>query len=385
MADVLDTGPPRPPTRSRRWVTVTGAVVLAGVATLLAARSDPDPDPAGTPAPPPTTAPADPADRATLVSVTVGTRAVYALASRCDTGADPVCRYQLHRRSLGDGRWGPLPWEIDPRPGAGPTPVVGVSGDEVITVVASIDPPQVHVSTDDGLTVTVRPVVPGPPVDALSATAVLDPGTCASCVDRITALEPATGRVRLLAGQPPLGGAQLRSVDRSGDVVWVAGAGPGRTATTAVSTDGGRTWRTRPVPGTVGPNQQLQVVAGRDGSAWLVSGSYLGGPARQLTGVRRIDGPGGTWRALPDPEPTTMQSVLAGDRGLLLVEVNGTVWRTASDGRFRRLPDPGLLRPGTLVGGPGREVVSLSPDDATARTVLLSYDEGESWRAEQVF
>lgn len=385
MADVLDTGPPRRPARSRRWVTVAGTVVLAGVATLLAARSDPDPDPAATPAPPPTTAPANPADRETLVSVTVGTRAVYALAARCDTVDAPVCRYRLHRRSLGDGRWEPLLWEIGPRDGVGLTPVVSVSSDEVITLLTSVDPPQVHVSTDDGRTVAVRPVVPGPPVAALAATAVLNPGVCESCVDRITGLEPATGRTRPLAVQPPLGRARLRSVDRVGDVLWVAGAGPGRLATTAVSTDGGRTWRTRPVPGTVSPNQGLRVVAGRDGSAWLVSGSYLGGPPQQLTGVRRIDGPGGTWRALPDPEPTTMQSVLAGDRGLLVVEVNGTVWRTTSDGRFRRLPDPGLLRPGNLVGGPGREVVSLSPDDATARTVLLSYDEGESWRAERVF
>ena len=79
-----------------------------------------------------------------------------------------------------------------------------------------------------------------------------------------------------------------------------------------------------------------------------------------------------------------MASALVGERGLLLAETNGTVWRLRPTGTFGRLPDAGLLRPGGLTTGPGRVLASVSPDEAIARTVLLSYDEGETWRAERV-
>lgn len=386
MAEVLDTGPPPRPARTRRWVTIAGGVALAAVATLLAARSDPDP--AAAPAPTPTTAaptrPAGEPGEAVLVSVAVGRRAVYALASRCDTSVSPVCRFQLYRRDLGNGRWRPLPWQIGPRRGIGLAPALSVTGDEVVTIVTTIGRAQVYTSSDDGITVAERPLVPGPPVAAATTGSLLGQDYCSGCEDRVTVLEPTTGRARPLAVQPPFRGSRLRSVDRAGDVLWAVAVDRQRT-TTAVSTDAGRSWRLVPVPGRSSPNQLLLVVAGRDGSAWLVAGSYLGGPPQQLTQVRRITGPGGAWRTLPEQVPRTMRSVLAGERGLLLAEANGILWRLSSDGRFRRLPEPGLFRPGELVTGPGGEVVALSPDDANGRTVLLSYDEGETWRAEQVF
>ena len=203
MADVLDTGPPRPPARRRRWVTTAGAAVLAGVAALLAARSNPEP--AAPRAGPTVTAPVarGPSD-AVVVAVAVGTRAVYALAARCDNTAAPVCSYRLHRRPLGDGRWRPLPWAIGPRRGVGLAPLVSVTAGEVVSVVATLDPPQVHTSTDDGLSVTVRPVAPGPPAAALTSAVLLDPGACPGCADRLTVLEPTTGRTRPLLRQPPL-------------------------------------------------------------------------------------------------------------------------------------------------------------------------------------
>jgi hypothetical protein len=385
VADVLDTGPPRRPVRSRRWVTTAGAVALAGVAALLAARSTTPDRPTPTPAAATTAAAARPTGPV-LVSLALGTTSAYALAADCDTPTFPVCRYQLHRRT--DGRWEPLPWRVGPRRGVGLAPAVTVSGPpgaEVVTVVTSIDPPQVYTSTDGGRTVTAHRLGTGPPIAAVPPTGVLDPGYCAGCADRIGVLDPATGRTRPLAAQPPLGTARLRSFDRVGDVVWAVGADP-RATVSAVSTDAGRTWRAVPVPGRPAPNQLLRVLAGADGSAWLVSGSYLGGPPQQFSGVRRIDGPGGAWRELPArPGPRTMQDALAGARGLLLGEVNGTPWRVPPGGGFQRLADPGLLRPAELVRGPGGRVASLSPDDANGRTVLLSDDEGGSWRAERVF
>ncbi|CAA9257982.1 MAG: hypothetical protein AVDCRST_MAG41-2268 [uncultured Corynebacteriales bacterium] len=369
---MLDTGPPRRPTR-RRWVTTAGALVLAVVAAVLAARSttgrSADPAPA-------------PARRPVLVSVAVGPAAVYALAARCD-GTVPACDYQLHRRAAGADRWDPVPWRIGPLAGAGPAPTVTVSGAGAVTVVTAIDPPQVLRSTDDGRTVVSRPLRPGPPVAALPADGVLRIEPCDGCADRLTVVEPATGLARPLATQPPLGRYVLRSVDRAGDVVWAV-AVDRRSTAGAVSTDGGRSWRAVPVPGPSSPNQQLRVLAGADGSAWLVAGPYTGGPAQQFTGVRRIDGPAGRWRQVDRSGPQTVRSVLAGRRGLLLVETNGAVWRLPPGGRFARLPEAAPYRPGDLVAGPGPILASISPDDATGRIVLLSDDEGGTWRAEQV-
>lgn len=389
MADVLDTGPPRRPVRTRRWVTTAGAVVVAGVAAVLAGNATGDRTTAPASA---TTAPARADHEPVLVSVAAGRGSVYALAAECDTGTAPACGYQLYRRD-GSRGWQPVPWQVAPRSGVGPAPVVSVTSvpgvpagpqREVVTVLTSVDPPQVRTSTDGGRTVTAHPLTTGPPVAAVPRTGLLTPGVCATCDDEVTTLDPTTGAVRTLAVPPPLGGAHLRSYDRSGDVVWAVGVDR-RTTVSAVSTDAGRSWRRVPVPGASSPNQLLRVLAGADGSAWLVAGSYLGGPPQQLNRVRRIDGPGGRWRELPDRDgPRTMRSVLAGGRGLLVVEVNGTVWRLPPAGPYRQLPDPGPFRPGDLVRGSPGPVVSLSPDDADNRTVLLSDDEGESWRAERV-
>jgi hypothetical protein len=382
VADVLDTGPPRRPVRPRRWVTTAGALVLAGVAALLAARSTSDR--ATAPPAPTTSAPAPrAAEEEGVLSVAVGTRAAYAVSGRCESTASPVCGYRLHRRELPDGRWRPLPWSVEPRRGIGLAPFVTVTGDEVVSLVSLIDPARILTSTDDGGTVTAHRIVRGPPVAALPADGVFVPDLCGGCENQVAVVEPATGRSRPLAVQPPLGGGTLRSADRVGSVVWVVAARPQGT-TTAVSTDAGRTWQVRPVPGRTNPNQQLRVLAGRDGSAWLLFGSYLGGPPEQLAGVRRIDGPGGRWGELDRSGPQTLGSALAGQQGLLVVETNGTVWRRPAAGRFARLPEPGPYRPGDLAGGPGGVVAAVSPDDANRRTVLLSDDGGETWTTERV-
>lgn len=382
MADVLDTGPVRP-VRRRRWLTVLVSVAVAGTAATLAARSGGDPAPprpSPSPTPTPVADPGPPPGRS-VVTVAVGEHAAYALVGDCDPADPASCTYQLHRWHLDGSGWTALP--LRTRRGGGAVPTLSVAGD-VVTVVTGAEPALVHTARDGDRDFAVHQVRPGPAVAAIPAGALLGTPFCGTCPDRLAMLEPVTGLVRPLATQPPFpGGTRLRSYDRAGDVVWALASGP-RAVATAVSTDAGRSWRAVPVPGLIPRAQSLQVLAGRDGGGYLVAGSYLGGPSNQLAAVWRIDRPDAGWRQLPRPAPRTVASALVGERGLLLAETNGTVWRLQPTGAFGRLPDAGLLRPGVLTTGSGRVLASVSPDEAIARTVLLSYDEGETWRAERV-
>jgi hypothetical protein len=379
---VLEGGSARP-VRRRRWPTAAGALGLAAVAALLAARSAPDPAPRPAPTAAPTRA-AAPVPERSVVSVAVGRRALYALVARCDGAAVPTCGYQVYRRAASTGTWQSLPWQLSPRNASGVPPVIEVTGDEVVTVLTGLDGGEAQTSSDDGITVTTRRLTGGPAAAAVPAGGLLDAAYCVSCQDGITVVEPRTGRVRRLAAQPPLAGLPVGSFDRNGDVLWAVAAGAGAARST-VSTDGGRSWRVVPLPPIPGAAPLLQVVAAADGSAWLITGSFQGGPPEQLTGLRRIDGPGGRWRTLPLSGPRTIRSALAGTGGLLVIDVGGSVWRLPPDGRFVRLADPGLYRPGTLVRGPRGRLASVSPDDARNRTVLVSEDDGGTWRPEQVF
>ena len=82
--------------------------------------------------------------------------------------------------------------------------------------------------------------------------------------------------------------------------------------------------------------------------------------------------------------------VVAGSRGLLLGGAEDPLWRLTSDGTARRLPAPvqdGMrLSPGIVVDGPARMLLA-TPYDPPAPgppTLLVSYDEGESWLVEEV-
>jgi len=381
VADILSGGPdPARYRRQRRWTTVAAGVVLAGTAGLVAGRSAPGGD--GQP-PPPSTAPSTVPAKSAVVAVGVGTSWAYALVSTCAERAVPVCSYRLRRRDLGGTGWTSTPLETDPRSTVGLPPILNVGAD-VVTVIPFPDRPRVYVSTDGGGTFAERDLVPGPPVDAVPESGLVE-WFCPDCANRLTTLEPDTGRLRPLRVQPPLGGRPLRSFDLRGEVLWAAAADRAATVT-AVSADRGRTWRTVPVPGLVIDQLYggLIVLAGPDGGGYLLATRRAGSPEGRLAGVWRADRPGGRWRRLAARRPETLLSVLAGDRGLLVIELNGATWRLAPSGTFGRLEDAEPLRPGTLVTGPSRVLASVSPDDASRSTVLLSWDEAETWRVEKV-
>jgi hypothetical protein len=79
-----------------------------------------------------------------------------------------------------------------------------------------------------------------------------------------------------------------------------------------------------------------------------------------------------------------VRSALVGDRGLLIADPSGTVWRLQPTGAFAALPDPGPTRPELVVTGPARMLVATPRGRIPDPLVLTSYDEGESWRTERI-
>ena len=80
---------------------------------------------------------------------------------------------------------------------------------------------------------------------------------------------------------------------------------------------------------------------------------------------------------------------MAGRRGLIVTEETGQLWRLLADGTRRRLPvdfDGVLIPAGAPVTGPGRVLLGIPANqpDIGAPTVMLSYDEGETWLVEQI-
>jgi hypothetical protein len=81
---------------------------------------------------------------------------------------------------------------------------------------------------------------------------------------------------------------------------------------------------------------------------------------------------------------------VAGRRGLIVTEETGQLWRLVADGTMRRLPpvdfDGVLIPAGAPVTGSGRVLLGIPANqpDIGAPTVMLSYDEGETWLVEQI-
>lgn len=367
-ADVLSGGDGRP---RPRWVAVAGIALIVLVTVVLAVRAG-----SGRPAPP---VPA-PSARATggapgVVAVAVGAGWVYALVSTCGPGAPRACAYQVHRRSVGGGGWTAQPLVTEPRAAAGVVPMLAVSGDDVVTVLEPATSGRLHSIV--GGVAAGHPLAPGPPVDAVPADGLVDPGYCATCGDRVTVVEPATGRLRPLRQQPFPDG-RLRSYALRGDVLWAVST-TATGARSAVSTDRGRTWRERPIRGLAPDIETLQLVTGPSGPAYLLTGA-----GDRLVGVWSTQGPGGAWELLPGPIPRGARSALVGERGLLVADPGGTVWLLQPTGAFTSLADPGPTRPELIATGPSRVLAATLRGRIPDRLVLTSNDEGETWRVETI-
>jgi hypothetical protein len=375
--------------RRRRWVTILGGVVVAALAAVTAARSGPEPRPA---VPEPQLPPVAVVDLGPpVVSLAVGPRAAYALVGLCDGPEQArTCSYRILRRSVGGGGWVSRPLVAPELVVAGFSARVFVTGEDTVTVVDAPVGGRAYVSQDGGVRFTARTVRPGPPVAAVPAAGILDLGLCPTCADRLTVLDPATGLLQPLATQPPLRqGAPVRALAVQDGVLWaVGGAGPA--ASTAVSTDRGRTWRARPVPGLRLPAEVVRVAATPAGEAYLLVGrDSRPDVLNEFSELWRVDGPDGTWRpATPEPRPPSALSVLAGERGLLVSDESGTVWRRQPDGTMSRLPDAvvdGQPRgPGALISGRGRLLLGHPVDGPAPGLLLVSTDEGETWTAERL-
>lgn len=384
------------PGRRRRGWTVAGTVLVAAAASVLAVRSTSEP-PARPPvaAPTPTVA-APTGPQPIILGTAVGSQWAYALLASC-TDPDQLtdCTTRLLRRSLGGGGWTPVEWRT--RLLSGSYSLLFVTPDDQVTVVDEPTAGQVYASTDGGRTAKVRRLRPGPPVAAIPPGGILDLGLCEMCSARLTVLDPATGQLRRLAVQPSFGRtAGIRSMASSGDVVWVVAESgeSGKDLVTAVSTDRGRSWRTLPVPGTAAPAMVVRVFSDGRGAYVLIGRDSRPEVLNEFTELWRIGDPtaaGAAWRRVtPARRPPSAVTLVPGERGLLISTEDGEAWRLLSDGTLLQLPQVDYggvsIEPGLVVSGPSRVFVGLPlvQSDLPRPTLVVSFDEGESWRAEEI-
>jgi hypothetical protein len=363
VAEVLSGGGDGP-VRPRRWLVVAGVLTVAAVLAVLSRRDGP-----AAPPPAPRVIAAPP--QTSVVSVAVGARWTYALVSVCDSRIVHECDYRVYRRDIADPRWRPLPMHVTGRTTVGLDATLRITGDDRIALIQRNE--SVVSSPDGGVTVSTRHLLRGPPIAALPAGGILADGLCDGCDEQVTVLDPATGEVRPLARQPAFQGFGLRLARASGSVLWVAQIGPAA-ASTAVSPDGGRSWRTVPLAGGLLRTGPVVLTGDTGGGAYLVG-------LRQdalLPDVRRIDGPDGSWRRLTPPTgPVSAYSAVVDERGLLVGDVDGKAWRLLDTGDFVALPGT----PGFLAGGPGRVLVGLP---TAPGSVQFSHDGGRTWRVERL-
>jgi hypothetical protein len=384
-------GPRRFTAARRRWTGIAGTVLVAAAALVLAARSLPEPV-----ATPPPTAPTPHFAEPTrfVADVAVGTEWAYVLLGSC-VGPEETrqCRYRVLRRGVAGGRWTATAMQTGPVAGAtGPARLFATSDDRV-TVLDQPTVGNVHASPDGGDTATVHALSEGPPVAAVPPGGIIELGLCESCLSRLTVLEPATGRLRPLARPPRLGtNVGIRSIAGSGSALWVLGDGGSRLIS-AVSLDAGRTWRVLPVGGAGAPAEVAALASdGRRGAYLLVDRAVLPDVRNEWSELWRVGDParpGAAWRSQPPiVRPRFAVGLTVTQRGLLVQAEGGALWRLGPEGQPRELPpievDGVPVHPGRLAAG-GRMLLGvLQRSDTAPQVVLVSSDDGETWRVERI-
>ncbi len=111
----------------------------------------------------------------------------------------------------------------------------------------------------------------------------------------------------------------------------------------------------------------------------------------EFTELWRIEDATAGWRRItPAGHPASAVTLIAGERGVLIGTEDGEAWRLEADGTLRllRRVDYGgvSIAPGTVATGPGRAFLGMSliQSDLPRPTLVVSFDEGESWRAEEI-
>jgi hypothetical protein len=384
----------RPTTAARRrWAGIAGTVVVGVAAAALAVRSLPEPSAT----PPPTPAPGfalGPPLRF-VADAAVGTKWAYALVASCVGPEDSrQCRYRLLRRALAGGGWTATAVATGPVAGAAGPPRLFRTGERV-TVVDQPTMGNVITSPDGGDTATVQGLSSGPPVPAVLQADIVDLALCESCLNRLTVLEPRTGRLRPLARQPMLGSTGgIRSFAESGGALWSVADGGSRLVS-AVSVDGGRTWQELPIGG--GPGAaEMTVLApdGRRGAYLLVGRDTRPDVVNEFSELWRVGDPtrpGAAWRQItPSARPRSASGLVVSGGALLIRDDARQLLRLGPDGVLRALPPVRLdgvpAGPDLVVAGPGRLLLGVvnRPDDTGPLRILLSRDGGETWRVEQL-
>ena len=372
--DLLESGSARSPSRlalrGRGWILAV--VLLVGLVVVLAARSSGQP--AATPAPPPVVPLQAPVVRPPnyyLYDTAVSGGRVYALAGFC-TGR---CGYRL--LTWDGARWASTRIKV---PASSVSPGRLLITGRYLTVLDGTRP-GAYVSRDGGRTFTVRTGRTTSPVAAVPTGLVADLGD-----GGVGVFDPVAGEWHPLRTQPlpharsvVTVGRTLYAVDRQGTGLVVAS-----------SIDAGRSWRRTTVVTVPYRTPELALVAGTDGSAYLVVTRTL--PAGEPGVVQVWRNAGRSWTRLVDysrsisSTPKFTTAVGEPNGGILLADGSAggqVVYDTGRSVNFQ-LPggavgDPPLV-PALLRRG-GSTVAAITVDGGH---LLVRHDHEAAWTVLQL-
>jgi hypothetical protein len=381
--------------RRRRAGTSLGLLVVAVVALLTATgttRLRSDRQPATPPPGPNRTQGAS----QTLLDVAFGTDHAYALAGVCASQDEPVtCQYVLLQSDDAGRSWYRRNHQPLPPLGEGqgfsaqllqPTPALPLT---------IFDRARGHVyrQTERADTFDQHPLHDGPPIRMAPPGAVVLCADASSCATgTLDVLDPGTGIVAPLANQPPLGvPTGSVSVDETGGL-WATGAeiSTRDAPRVAYSSDRGGSWRLLPAPPGASGVRVVTVEPAPDGrSAYLVGSRDEPGPGGRFTDlwwIGDLSRPGTAWSRITPPDlPASAGTAIAlADGWLLLADPTGSSIRVSPTGRVDTVPadlvPQAPFLPHAVHRGPGRLVYALDGQGGDRLSVLVSDDDGQSWR-----